>query len=218
MQTKFETVKKNIFTKNETNLCTKTYHIKADDIVFCTKFKRKKLDFNISVELYGWSNKYQKHTPILLSSWAYDLDEGKQLQAIIQKYSPLAKKFITYLKNLKYLWNYKELFYQFDHPNILYHYKLHNTFSLQELEKIIKPSNLKTPILNIPYLQSNPLRINYNELFLPHYITGCYFCAGGICSTGIEISVDLDESDFATIETDEGKISKDQLLEMLYIS
>lgn len=53
---------------------------------------------------------------------------------------------------------------------------------------------------------------------MPHYIDGCYFRIGGICNTGIEISVDCDESDYAIIEADEGEISKNQLLEMLNMS
>lgn len=54
-------------------------------------------------------------------------------------------------------------------------------------------------------------RYDIPQLFLPHYVEGFY-------RNGIEISVDLDESDFAIIEDDSGVISRDECLKLLEIS
>lgn len=215
METKFQITKANLFAKDNQESCNKTYFIKADDVVFCTKFKRLKKDLIVSIELYGWSNQYHKNTPILTSSWANDLADGKELLPLIERYSPLAKKLLSYFEQMKYFWEYKECFYRFEHPTIIYHNKLLNTFSNEEISLIAKPFDFKNPTLNTASLIPDKSRLTFTELFLPNYFTGCWFSVGRACSNGVEISVDLDDSDYATIELDGKTISKDELMKLL---
>ncbi|MFW6307381.1 MAG: hypothetical protein ACOC08_01920 [Campylobacterales bacterium] len=217
MNTKFEIVKKKFFSNEITFPSSKSYHIRVDNIIFYTAFIRKKLDLTISVELFGWSNTYQENTPLMLSSWVDDINEGKELNGILEKYSPLAQKFLKYLEEFRYAWEYKELFYQFEHPNIIYHYKFHNSFSCKELGRL---SNIfdfsSSPILNTASFEANEGKLSYNELFLPYYFNSCFFFTDKACDSGIvEISTDLNESDYVVIENDAQRISKEELLSIL---
>lgn len=218
MQTKFETIKNNFFINLEINDFIKKFYIKADEVVFCTIFKKRKNDLILIVEIFGWSNKYQKPIPINNSVYAIEFVKSDTFnyEQFLNKYINICKNFFSYLKDLKYFWQYKELFHHLKNPMIMYHYKLINTFTEEELKKIICIFDFSTPLLNICNFQHPQNRlICISKIFRPHYFNGCYFLVGKSCSNGIEISVDLDESDEAVIECNEQKITKTELLHLL---
>lgn len=168
----FTAIKKDFFA-DSTKSFSKKFYIQADDVIFFSTFEQIKNDFQISVELYAHSNKFAKDVPIDIS---------------------------VYLEELQYFWQFKELFYQFENPTIIYHYKLLNSFSKEELQQIVQHFDFHKPILNVSFLKSNSSkRCSFGELFLPHYFNGGYYLVDG---QGVEISVDLDESDFASVESD----------------
>lgn len=211
MQTKFQVIKKNFFKDSSYNTISKKFNIEADDLIFKTIFKQEQNDLIISIELLDWSNKEQNYVPIESSDNKINFKESNDfnLKEFLLKYSYIAKKLLDYFSSLKYYWQFKELFYHFENPMIRFHYKLLNSFTADELKKIISNFDFSKPILNICLLESNKT-INYHQLFLPHYFYGCYFCR-----EEIEISVDLEESDYVTIEDAKGKISKEKLFEIL---
>ena len=64
------------------------------------------------------------------------------------------------------------------------------------------------PILNVVLLKNKIDRQNISQIFLPNY-------SGGFYINGIEISVDLDDSDFAIIEDDSGVITTERFFEII---
>ena len=114
------------------------------------------------------------------------------------------------IKELKYYWHLKELIHKMEHPIFSFHYKLLNCFSKQSLENICLKYFDNYPVLNISLIKTKAQKDEICYLFLPHYINGFYI-------NGIEVSVDLDETDYAIIEDEENKISVQDCLKLLDI-
>ena len=136
---------------------------------------------------------------------------GKYISKIENHYKRIIGNFLFVFKQIKYYWHLKEITHKLENPIFSFHYKLLNTFSREFLEKFFLEQFDNYPNLNIPLLKNKIDRYDIPQLFLPHYVEGFY-------ANGIEISVDLDESDFAIIEDDSGVISKDECLKLLGIS
>ena len=111
-------------------------------------------------------------------------------------------------KQIEYYWHLKEIMHKLENPIFSFHYKLLNTFLREFLEKFFLEEFHNYPNLNIPLLKNRIDRYDIPQLFLPHYVEGFYLY-------GIEVSVDLDESDFAIIEDDKGEITKEKFFEIL---
>lgn len=235
MNNKFELIRDDFFSyENKDNYkkvniedFAKSYLINADDtiyfgdecgksyssIVYCyCTFTKKDASLVITIELQAWSNDNNSYVSLEQSVWAKDFDEGKYIISIFNHYKPITSKLLAYFNNFKYFWNYKELFYHFENPTKIFHYKLLNTFTLEELETLCQKFDFKEPILNTALLKSeSDISRWISNLFLPHYCDGFY-----IADIGIEISVDLKSDDVAVIEdNDIGVISKIKLFERL---
>ncbi len=83
-----------------------------------------------------------------------------------------------------------------------------NTFSREFLEKFLLEEFDNYPILNVALLKNRVNRQNIPQIFSPHYTSGFYI-------NGIEISVDLDDSDFAIIEDDGREITRERFFEII---
>lgn len=221
-----EIVKKNFFKQiADVDDFKKTYVINADDDIytdptktittstgvhFYTIFEKYGLDLKISIQLMAWSNDKQEYVAIENSVWAIDFDDGRYLQTVINYYTPIVYKLLDFFNNLKYFREFKELFYRFENPTFVYHYKLLNTFTQDELKEICSHFDFSKPILNTVLINNkNTLWIHEHKLFLPFYIGGFFLCGN------FEIYVDLNESDFASIESDSGIISKEEFFKLI---
>lgn len=95
--------------------------------------------------------------------------------------------------SIRYADQLKELIYRMENITHIFHYKLLNMFTQEELEAISTRLYKSFPRLNIALLKSKENLSLQSNLFLPHYHTGFY-------AQEIEISTDLDKSDYPTIE------------------
>lgn len=95
-----------------------------------------------------------------------------------------------------------------EHPIFSFHYKLLNSFSKQSLEDICLKYFDNYPVLNVSLLKTKVQKNAIYYLFLPNYINGFFI-------NGIEVSVDLDETDYAIIEDDSNEISAQDCLKLL---
>ena len=136
-----------------------------------------------------------------------DFGAGKYIDKIHNHYKNIITNFFNSFKNIKYYWKYKNIFYHLENPPFIFHYKLLNVFSQEILTDICKKHFPKYPTLNISILKNSSIK-NLEYLFLPLYFNGFYI-------NGIEISVDLNESDYAVMEDGKGVISKEEFLKRI---
>ena len=133
---------------------------------------------------------------------------GKYISKIENHYKRIIGNFLFVFKQIKYYWHLKEIIHKLENPMCSFHYKLLNTFSREFLEKFLLEDFDIYPILNVPLLKNRIDRGSFHRIFLPHYTSGFYM-------NGIEISVDLDDSDSAIIEDDSGVITTDKFFEII---
>ncbi len=149
--------------------------------------KKKENDLIITIQLYGWSNDKQKYVPLK----QIEDYKTKDICRIKEHYEPIIERFIRSLSEyLRTNCDLKEFIHTIENPSIKYHYKLLNTFTKEELDKI-RATFRNIPRLNICDLQQNI--IDFPNIFEVDYVEGFY-------SASIEIRIDLDDSDYATIE------------------
>lgn len=209
MDTLFTTSKHHFFKQNPIDDFSKSYLIEAKDLLllqddnvthvdicFATTFEKRGLDLHLSIELYAWSNNRQAYVVLNVSNWS-KFNDGKHLQKIYEHYKPLALKLLGYFERLKYFWHFRELFYRFEHPTFVFHSKLLHTFTQREFETICSQFNFSRPRLNL-YLLKHKETLDKIEtnLFLPHAISGFYFCQ----EEGIEIYINLNDDKGSIIE------------------
>lgn len=228
MDTLFATSKYHFFKQNPIEDFFKSYLIEAEELLllqdddttayvkicFATIFEKRGLDLHLSIELYAWSNNSQAYV-VLNTSNRSEFDDGKHLQKIYEHYKPLALKLLGYFEHLKSFWHFRELFYRFEHPTFVFHSKLLHTFTQSELEAICSQFNFSRPRLNLCLLKhKETLDKIETDLFLPHTISGFYFCQ----EEAIEISVDLNDDEGAIIEQDtRGIISKEEFFQQVIL-
>jgi transcription termination factor NusB len=189
---------------DEVIIDNKSYEI---DVYFNLIFEKKGKDLIVTVQLYSYSNDEQKH--VFLEKIDF---YKKYLYSIKKYYYLIIEKFLrdlnNYLKNENYL---KEFIHTIENPSIKYHYKLLNTFTKEELDKI------RSIYRNIPRLRIYEFyhdKIDFPNIFEADYIDGFY-------GAPVEIRVDLDDSDYAGIyELSDDyskwkKIAKEKALEVL---
>jgi hypothetical protein len=133
---------------------------------------------------------------------------GKYISKIENHYKKIIENFLSIFRLIKYYWHLKEIIHKLENPIFSFHYKLLNTFSREFLEKFFLKQFNNYPNLNIPLLKNKLDRYDIPQLFLPHYVEGFYVY-------GIEVSVDLDESDFAIIEDDGRDITRERFFEII---
>lgn len=218
--------KKNFYTKKDTSTLKKLFLIDANDTIirkgnksilsdvyFQLKIQKEERDLLVSIKLLSWSNIKQKYVKLEKSIWSEQELKNRFYIATIEKhYKKIIKKFFTLLSSLRYNWQIKDLIYKMEHPTFIFHYKLLNTFSKQELEKLFLKYYENYPIFNTANYTSLQKNLTIGYSFLPQIINGFYL-------NGYEISVDSNKIDSAVIEDlSSGIISKKEFLKRLKIS
>jgi hypothetical protein len=184
--------------------------IKTTDTYFNLTFQKYKDDLIITIKLYAWSNRAQDYVPLKKST----LSEETNIPLIEQHYRPIIQNFLKGLKG--YLNNQsclKEFIDIIENPAVKYHYKLLNTFTKEELDKI-NSLYRHIPELDVCMFYQE-YRIKFPYVFKVEYRNFFYI-------DSIEISVDLDDNDYARIsdfskDYKYSKISKEEALKKLLL-
>lgn len=212
------------FFKNDDKFNNKSFLINANDDILLDKNDESKIssgiyfklylskvsnDLKIKLLLYSWCNETQTYVVLNKSIWSEEgFGAGKYISKIENHYKKLVENFLSVFKLIKYYWQLKEIIHKLENPIFSFHYKLLNTFSRDFLEKFLLEDFDIYPILNIALLKNRIDKQNISQIFSPNYTEGLYI-------NGMEISVDLDDSDFAIIEDDIGVITKDKFLQII---
>ena len=223
MNNVYNLVLKNFFKNNE-KFNNKSFLINANDDILLDKNDESKIssgvyfklylskvsnDLKIKLLLYSWSNGTQTYIVLNKSIWSEEgFAGGKYISKIENHYKKIVENFLSVFKQIKYYWQLKEIIHKLENPIFSFHYKLLNTFSREFLEKFLLEDFDIYPILNVVLLKNKIDRQNISQIFLPNYTGGFYI-------DGIEISVDLDDSDSAIIEDDSGVITTDKFFEII---
>ena len=226
MNNVYNLLSKNFFKNNE-KFNNKSFLINANDNILLDKNDESKIgsgvyfklylsrvsnDLKIKLLLYSWCNETQTYVALDKSIWREEgFGGGKYISKIGNHYKKIAENFLDIFKQIKYYWQVKEIIHKLENPILSFHYKLLNTFSRAFLEKFVLEKFDIYPILNVVLLKNKIDRQNISQIFLPNY-------SGGFYINGIEISVDLDDSDFAIIEDDSGVITTERFFEILEIN
>ena len=219
----YNLVLKNFFKSNE-KFSNKSFLINANDDILLDKNDESKTssgiyfnlylskvsnDLKIKLLLYSWCNETQTYVALNKSIWNEEgFGAAKYISKIENYYKKIVENLLSVFKQIKYYWQLKEIIHKLENPVCSFHYKLLNTFSREFLEKLLLEQFRVHPILNVALLKNRIDRQNISQIFSPHYTEGFYI-------KGIEISVDLDDSNFAIIEDDSGVITTDRFLEII---
>ena len=179
-------------------------------VYFNFSIYKKNDDLLVEIELLSWSNCKQTHVPLEQSIYSEEgFGSGKHIPTLQAHYKKLILNFFGALDTLKYHWQVKDLVYKIKHPSFIFHYKLLNLFTQQELEKIALKCNFTHTLFNVSLFNKPPKQGALSHAFLPHIVNGFYI-------HGIEVSVDLNESDLPLLEDiDSGVISKEEFLKRM---
>lgn len=223
MNNVYNLVLKNFFKNNE-KFNNKSFLIDANDDILLDKNDESKIssgvyfklylskvsnDLKIKLLLYSWCNGTQTYVVLNKSIWNEEgFGGGKYISKIGNHYKRIVENFLDVFKQIEYYWHLKEIIHKLENHIFSFHYKLLNTFSREFLEKFLLEKFDIYPILNVALLKNRINRQNIPQIFSPHYTSGFYM-------NGIEISVDLDDSDFAIIENDGRDITRDRFLEII---
>lgn len=223
MNNVYNLVLKNFFKNNE-KFNNKSFLIDANDDILLDKNDESKIssgvyfklylskvsnDLKIKLLLYSWCNETQTYVALNKSIWSEKgFGGGKYIPKIENHYKRIVENFLSVFKQIKYYWQLKEIIHKLENPILSFHYKLLNTFSKEFLEKFLLKEFDIYPILNVVLLKNKIDKQNISQIFLPNYTEGLYVY-------GIEISVDLDDSDFAIIEDDSSVITTDKFFEII---
>lgn len=223
MNNVYNLVLKNFFKNNE-KFNNKSFLIDANDDILLDKNDESKIssgvyfklylskvsnDLKIKLLLYSWSNKTQTYAVLNKSIWNEEgFGGGKYISKIGNHYKRIVENFLDVFKQMTYYWKLKEIIHKLENPIFNFHYKLLNTFSREFLEKFLLEKFDIYPILNVVLLKNRIHKQNIPQIFLPNYTEGFYL-------NGIEISVDLDDSDFAIIEDDGREITRERFFEII---
>ena len=162
-------------------------------VFFQLKILKQKSNIYYTLSLFFWSNEEQKNVAIE-DSCLKDVKINNHIENIALEYEPILNKFVQILVSINYLDQLKELMYRMENTTYVFHYKLLNMFTQDELEEICTlfchHTKINTALLKV---QAN---ISWQgSLFLPNYCNGFY-------AKGMEISTDLSEDDYPTIDYD----------------
>ena len=223
MNNVYNLVLKNFF-KNNDKFNNKSFLINANDDILLDKNNKSKTssgiyfklylsrvsnDLKIKLLLFSWCNETQTYVALNKSIWSEKgFGSGKYIPKIENHYKRIVENFLSIFKQIKYYWQLKEIIHKLENPILSFHYKLLNTFTREFLEKFLLEEFDIYPILNVTLLKNKIDRKNISQIFSPNY-------TGGLYVNGIEISVDLDDSDFAIIEDDSSVITTDKFFEII---
>lgn len=223
MNNVYNLVLKNLFKNNE-KFNNKSFLINANDEILLDKNDESKIgsgvyfklylskvsnDLKIKLLLYSWCNRTQTYVALNKSIWnEKGFGNGKYISKIENHYKKIVENFLDIFKQMTYYWKLKEIIHKLENPIFNFHYKLLNTFSREFLEKFLLEKFDIYPILNVVLLKNRIHKQNIPQIFLPNYTEGFYL-------NGIEISVDLDDSDFAIIEDDGREITRERFFEII---
>lgn len=223
MNNVYNLVLKNLFKNNE-KFNNKSFLINANDEILLDKNDESKIgsgvyfklylskvsnDLKIKLLLYSWCNRTQTYVALNKSIWnEKGFGNGKYISKIENHYKKIVENFLDIFKQMTYYWKLKEIIHKLENPIFNFHYKLLNTFSKEFLEKFLLKKFDIYPILNVVLLKNRIHKQNIPQIFLPNYTEGFYL-------NGIEISVDLDDSDFAIIEDDGREITRERFFEII---
>ncbi len=216
--------KKDFFKPNDMEDLNKSFTINADTelpllddrttmtgIYLKLDINKSGFDLSYSIQILAWSNDEQKNVPLEQSVWSDEsFFEGRFLPNLQDYYSKIIQRLITFLdEEIRYYGHLKELIYKLENPILSFHNKLLNSFSQGTLEALYKNNFPNDPILNVDLLDRS-LKMKERRLrhiLLPNYSNGFYM-------DGIEVSVDMNDSDYATIEDLEngGEMTVDEFL------
>jgi len=223
MNNVYNLVLKNFFKSND-KFNNKSFLINVNDDILLDKNDKSKTssgiyfklylskvsnDLKIKLLLFSWCNETQTYVVLNKSIWNEEgFGSGKYIPKIENHYKRIVENFLSVFKQIKYYWQLKEIIHKLENPILSFHYKLLNTFSRAFLEKFVLEKFDIYPILNVVLLKNKIDKQNISQIFLPNYTEGLYVY-------GIEISVDLDDSDFAIIEDDSGVITTERFFEII---
>lgn len=223
MNNVYNLVLKNFFKSND-KFNNKSFLINVNDDILLDKNDKSKTssgiyfklylskvsnDLKIKLLLFSWCNETQTYVVLNKSIWNEEgFGSGKYIPKIENHYKRIVENFLSVFKQIKYYWQLKEIIHKLENPILSFHYKLLNTFSREFLEKFLLKEFDIYPILNVVLLKNKIDKQNISQIFLPNYTEGLYVY-------GIEISVDLDDSDFAIIEDDSSEMTTDRFFEIM---
>jgi len=165
-----------------------------------------------TLSLFSWSNEEGKNVAIE-NSFLQNVEIENFLEQVILKYEPILSNLIKILEAIQYPDQLKELIFRLENITYLFHYKLLNMFTQQELENIFSKNFNIYQKINVQFLKIKEETLYWqSNLFLPTYISGFY-------AKGIEVSTDLSRDDYPTIEFNEDKkvtLSKEKILGILF--
>jgi len=154
--------------------------------------------FDFSLQLFAYSNSEEKEVLLENSVYATDLPRKSYLQ-IDKHYTKVANNFLEYLrKNITTQEKLKEFIWRIKKSRFIFHTKLLNVFTQEDLEFIAQKYFKYYPILNLE---------DFSD-FLPVKIDGWYI-------DGIEIDTDLDENEPLITDINGKIMSPFELLKIL---
>ena len=170
------------------------YHTSSLPVCIELKILKQQSSIDYTLSLFSFSNESQKYVAIE-NSWFMGTKIENLIEKIALEYDPILDNFAKVLESIKYGDQLKELLYRMENITYVFHYKLLNMFTQEELEEISSKLYNEIPRLNIALLKSQEDIYWERDLFLPCYKNGYY-----AYMDEIEISTDLDGSDYPTIE------------------
>jgi len=165
-----------------------------------------------TLSLFSWSNEEGKNVAIE-NSFLQDVQIENFLEQVALEYEPILKNLVKILEAIQYADQLKELIFRLENITYIFHYKLLNMYTQQELEDVFsKKFNIYQKI-NVSYLKAIEDTLHWqSNLFLPIYLSGFY-------ANGIEVSTDLSRDDYPTIddcnENKKDSLSKEEILKIL---
>ncbi|MCK9161696.1 MAG: hypothetical protein RBQ81_05060 [Arcobacteraceae bacterium] len=221
-KTKYSMIKKDFFKNLEATLdksiifqITDVYSECYYPIFADIRFKRVANDMSIDLALLSWSNDTQKYATIDKAYFTDFEDAQDIIEFAAKHYEPIVEKLFAMFKEVRYFWTFKEFFHKAENHTYIIHYKLLNDLPYNKWKELLDSMNF-TPIIDIPLVKAiDDIRhTTIENIIRPIVFNGFY-------SNGVEISVDLDESDYPVYEYDGdrfkcGKITKEQIMEVVF--
>jgi len=164
------------------------------------------------LSLFAWSNEKSKNVAIE-DSFLQNSRSENLMEVISLEYEPILDSFVKVLESIKRTDQLKEFIYRMENIVYVFHYKLLNMFTQKELEDVLNTWGIH-PKINTALLKVQKEISWKDNLFLSNYFYG------GFYADGIEISTDLSEDDYPTIDyynedLKDNSLTKQEILKIL---